>query len=99
MKIKGLRIRDFINGQNVTMQLVSVITETNIPFDLFSFQTIVGVINSAKTKYCKNDNINKTSCDIRTFINRSKKGSSRFRKILATENLDYIPHNIVKFSK
>jgi hypothetical protein len=37
-------------------------------------------------------------CDIRTFLNRAKKGSSRFRKILCRENLDYSPHNIIKFS-
>jgi hypothetical protein len=36
--------------------------------------------------------------DIKTFINRARTGSKRFRKILNAEISNYIPHNIVKFS-
>jgi hypothetical protein len=71
---------------------------TRIHFTIFTFKTIVGLIRTAKTKYCKNTTNEKKTCDIRTFINRTKKGSSRFRKILSKESLDYIPHNIVKYS-
>jgi hypothetical protein len=38
------------------------------------------------------------SVDIRSFVNRSRAGSKRFRKILSIEIYNYIPHNIVKFS-
>jgi hypothetical protein len=33
-----------------------------------------------------------------TFVNRSKKGSRRFRKVLEHAETNYIPHNLVKFS-
>jgi hypothetical protein len=38
-----------------------------------------------------------TTVDVATFVNRSKRGSKRFRKILTFSINDYIPHNIVKF--
>jgi hypothetical protein len=97
-QLKMLKVCDFVNRDNVLLPMARVAESTNIHFSVFTFQTIVGLIRTAKTKYSKNSANEKTSCDIRTFINRSKKGSSRFRKILSFERLDYIPHNIVKYS-
>jgi hypothetical protein len=97
-RLKGLKVSDFINRENRVLPMARVSELTQIPFDVFTFQTIVGLITAAKTKYKKNDESDKTSCEIRTFINRSKNGSSRFRKVLCKDSLDYIPHNIVKFS-
>jgi hypothetical protein len=97
-RLKGLKISDFINRENGMLPMARVSETTQIPFDIFTFQTIVGMITAAKTKYIKNVESEKTTCDIRTFINRSKNGSSRFRKVLCKESLDYIPHNMVKFS-
>jgi hypothetical protein len=98
MQLRMLKISDFVNRDNVLLPMARVSETTNIQFSIFTFQTIVGLIRAAKTKYSKNCSSEKTSCDIRTFINRSKKGSSRFRKVLCIESLDYIPHNIVKYS-
>jgi hypothetical protein len=97
-RLKMLKVCDFVNRDNVVLPMARVSETTNIQFTIFTFQTIVGLIRTAKTKYSKNIASEKTSCDIRTFINRAKKGSSRFRKILCKESLDYIPHNIVKYS-
>jgi hypothetical protein len=56
-----------------------------------------GIVETALVRYRKNEPTDQSTTDIATFVNRSKKGSKRFRKILTPTCQDYIPHNIVKF--
>jgi hypothetical protein len=56
-----------------------------------------GMVETALVRYRKPATVEKTTTDVATFVNRSKKGSRRFRKILTDTITDYVPHNIVKF--
>jgi hypothetical protein len=52
-RLKGLKLSDFTNRENGILPMARVSETTQIPFDIFAFQTIVGVITAAKTKYIK----------------------------------------------
>ncbi len=70
---------------------------TGVPVTLFQYQMLKGIVETALVRYRKHVQLEQTTVDVATFINRSKRGSKRFRKILTCAVNDYIPHNIVKF--
>jgi hypothetical protein len=72
------------------------VASKEIPLTLMMYQQLKGVIETARIRYrtVTNNNV----VDIVTFLNRLRKGSKRFRKILSEGSADYIPHNIVKFA-
>jgi hypothetical protein len=67
-----------------------------MPF--LTFQTLMGILETAQTRYKKNNAAEERSLDIITFVNPSKKGSKRYRAVL-TSVTPYTPHNTVKFSR
>jgi hypothetical protein len=98
LSIKKLSISDFLNDDGTYITWVNFVTNTGIPLPLLTFQQLKGVVDTARTRYRSEEGPGIESVDLRTFVNRSRAGSKRFRKILSTEISNYIPHNIVKFS-
>ncbi len=97
-RIKKLLISDFLNEDGTYLNRENFVINTGIPFPLLTFQQLRGVVDTARIRYHSREEPEMVSVDIRTFINRSRTGSKRFRKILSVEISNYIPHNIVKFS-
>jgi hypothetical protein len=95
--IKKLRTSDLYNGETY-VSLNDFRTNTGIPISIAYFRMLKGMVETAKTRYRKELLNERKTVDIATFINRSKRGSKRFRKILFPELCNYIPHNIIKFS-
>jgi hypothetical protein len=56
-----------------------------------------GIVETALVRYHKHEPVDQSTVDVATFINRTKRESKRFRKILTSVSGDYIPHNSVKF--
>jgi hypothetical protein len=95
-KIKNLVVRDiFLDDNYVSLQ--NFRNDTGMPVSLFQYQMLKGMVETALVRYRKLATVEKTTADVATFVNRSKKGSRRFRKILTVTITDYVPHNIVKF--
>ncbi len=98
-RLKKLTIRDLLRDEVTAIHRDEFIRRTNIPIPFLTFQALIGVLETARVKYGKVTTVEKESLDITTFINRSKKGSKRYRVVLNSVTQDYIPHNIVKFSR
>ncbi len=95
-KIKQLRTTD-IFVDNLYVGLNNFRINSGIPVSLFHYQMLKGLVETAIVRYRKHVPEEQTTVEIATFVNRSKKGSKRFRKILTPISVDYIPHNIIKF--
>jgi hypothetical protein len=95
--IKGLRTSNLCNG-DAFLSLNEFRMNTGIPVSLAQFRMLKGILETAKIRYRKVELNEKKTVDLTTFVNRSRKGSKRFREILYSENCNYIPHNIVKFA-
>jgi hypothetical protein len=98
-RLKILTIRDLLRDDTTAIHREEFIRRTNIPIPFLTFQALIGILETARVRYGKITDAEKKSLDITTFINRSKKGSKRFRVVLNSVIQDYIPHNIVKFSR
>jgi hypothetical protein len=96
-QLKGLRTSDLCNGDAI-VSLNEFRVNTGIPVPLAQFRMMKDIVETAKIRYRKTELGDKRTIDIATFVNRSKKGSKRFRIILTSEIRNYIPHNIVKFA-
>jgi hypothetical protein len=59
----------------------------------------VDAVLEAYLRYRKTEPFDKTVSDTATFLCRVKKGSRHIRKILAPSQLDFVPHNIIKFAE
>jgi hypothetical protein len=95
-KIKNLCISDlFVDTNFVGYNLFC--NNTGLPMSFLQYQMLKGIVETALVRYRKNEPTDQSTTDIATFVNRSKKGSKRFRKILTPTCHDYILHNIVKF--
>ncbi len=95
-KIKNLLVRDIFFDNNY-VGLHDFRNNTGMPVSLFQYQMLKGMVETAMVRYRKQTTVEQTTVDVATFVNRSKKGSKRFRKILTITVPDYVPHNIVKF--
>jgi hypothetical protein len=96
--IKKLMTSDFLNEDGTFLNRENSVTNTGIPLPILTFQQLRGVVDTARIRYHTREEPGMVSVEIRTFVNRSRTGSKRFRKILSVEISNYIPHNIVKFS-
>jgi hypothetical protein len=95
-KIKNLVVRDiFLDDNYVGLQNFRI--NTGMPVSLFQYHMLKGMVEAALVRYRKPTLAERTTADVATFVNRSKKGSRRFRKVLTVKVTDYVPHNIVKF--
>jgi hypothetical protein len=56
------------------------------------------VVETAVIRFNKNIPNGGNIVDIPSYLNRSRRGSKRYRRVLDPEGPDNIPHNIVKFS-
>jgi hypothetical protein len=91
-----LYVRDiFIENNYVGLNVFR--NNTGMPVSLLQYQMLKGIVETALVRYRKHVTSEQTTVDVATFVNRSKRGSKRFRKILTSVVTDYIPHNIVKF--
>ncbi len=100
-KIVRLTLSDFLCGNNLdtVKSYVDFTTNSELPINHFLFLRLKGLVNTARVRgFSKNNSLNKTSTDIITFLNRSKRGSSRLRKIMSCDDIPHIPHNRVKFA-
>jgi hypothetical protein len=79
--IKNLRICDIYSDNNYVGLNVFRIN-TNIPISLPNYQMLKGIAETALVRYRKTLPEHKPSVDVVTFVNRSKRGSKRFRNIL-----------------
>ncbi len=95
-KIKNLRISDIFLDSNY-VGFNNFCNNTGIPMTLLQYQMLKGIVETAMVRYRKHVPTEQSTTDVATFVNRSKKGSKRFRKILTMSCGDYIPHNNVKF--
>jgi hypothetical protein len=95
-KIKQLRTTD-IFVDNTYVGLNNFCINSGIPVSLFQYRMLKGIVETAIVRYRKHVPEEQTTVEIATFVNRSKRGSKRFRKILTPITVDYIPHNIIKF--
>jgi hypothetical protein len=95
--IKGLCTSNLCNGE-AFLSLNEFRMNTGIPVSLAQYRMMKGILETAKIRYRKIELNDKKTVNVTTFVNRSKKGSRRFREILYSENCNYIPHNIVKFA-
>jgi hypothetical protein len=95
-KIRCLRTTDlFLDSNYVGLNAFRI--NTDIPVTLFQYQMLKGIVETALVRYRKDAPSEQLTVDVATFINRSRKGSKRFRKILTLSPSEYIPHNIIKF--
>jgi hypothetical protein len=94
--IKNLRVCDLYVDNNY-VGFNAFRTNCNIPLTLQNYQMLKGIVETALVRYRKTLPEQQTTVDVVTFVNRSKRGSKRFRNILIPCTADYIPHNIVKF--
>jgi hypothetical protein len=95
-KIKNLRTTDiFADNNYVGLNVFRI--NTGIPMSLSHYQMLKGIVETAMVRYRKHVLEDQTTVEVATFVNRSKRGSKRFRKILTPIADDYIPHNIIKF--
>ncbi len=95
-KITQLMTSDLLRNDGSFISWNDFVTNKEIPLSLMTYRQLKGVIETARIQYRTVASSNVV--DIVTFLNRSRKGSKRFRKILSEQIADYIPHNIVKFS-
>jgi hypothetical protein len=95
-KIKQLRISD-IFVDNTYVGLDNFRINSGIPVSLFQYRMLKGIVETAIVRYRKQVSEEQITVEIATFVNRSKRRSKRFRKILTPISVDYIPHNIIKF--
>jgi hypothetical protein len=95
-KIKQLRTTDiFVDGTYVGLDNFRI--NSGIPVSLLQYRMLKGIVETAIVRYRKHVSEEQNTVEIATFVNRSKRGSKRFRKILSSYVADYIPHNIIKF--
>jgi hypothetical protein len=87
--IKNLRVCDiYIDNNYVGLNAFRI--NTNIPISLLNYQMIKGIVETALVRYRKTLPEHQTSVDVFTFVNRSKRGSKRFRNILIPIMADYV---------
>jgi hypothetical protein len=98
MKLKRLTTSEFLNGDGSFINIETFRRNTEIPLTVLTYQSLKGVIETARIRFQHNPVLGGNPVDILTFLNRARRGSKRFRKILTATVIDYIPHNIVKFS-
>jgi hypothetical protein len=97
--ICGLKYSDFYTNQDVMIPAETVIAATGIPLTVLMIQTLRGVCGVARTKYSKKELSERVCVDVRTFMLRGKKGSKRFRMLMAIGGCTDVPHNISKFAR
>jgi hypothetical protein len=98
MQLKRLTTSEFLNDDGGFINIENFRRNTGIPLTVLTYQSLKGVIETARIRFQHNPVPGGVPVDILTFLNRARRGSKRFRKILSATVIDYIPHNIVKFS-
>jgi hypothetical protein len=98
-KILRLKVKDFYVDKNTLVSFENFRVNFNLELTREQFNKLKDMCKMAKTKYSKSDP-NKEKClDISDFMNRKKRGSKRYRKMLIGDIESYIPHNMVKYSE
>jgi hypothetical protein len=97
--ICGLRYSDFYSNEDVMIPANMVVANTGIPLTEMMIQTLRGVCGVAKIKYSKKELGQRGCVDVRTFMLRSKRGSRRFRLLMASGGGTDVPHNINKYAR
>jgi hypothetical protein len=91
----ALTLEDIIEGENIRNQAeLEGILGMNITRQLY--RDLTGLVQASFTKYGKS---NIRGVTVKTFFGSFKKGSKKIRKYIEQKKNDFIPHNIVKFSK
>jgi hypothetical protein len=98
-KLYCLKYSDFYTENGAMIPAATVVENTGVPLTVLMIQTLRGVCNVAKTKYSKKELEQPVGVDVRTFIMRSKRGSKRFRLLMAARSITDTPHNINKFAR
>jgi hypothetical protein len=98
-KLYCLTYSDFYAEDGAMIPAATVVESTGVPLTVLMIQTLRGVCSVAKTKYSKKELELRGSVDVRTFVMRSKRGSKRFRLLMAAKSITDTPHNINKFAQ
>ena len=94
---KSITVRELlINNAFITKENLAILCGTMLTNDLY--KKLKKAVTSWITKF-KNDSAQQTSEKFVTFFNKFKRGSKIFKNCLTPVNEDYVPHNIVKYSK
>jgi len=91
-----LTLADVHNGERF-LTLNEFRANTNIQINERKLIALRGVYDTAVVRHKKEDAAKKTSMSIQDFFTGIKKGCRKF-KMITTENVETIPHNIVKFA-
>jgi hypothetical protein len=84
-RLLKLKMHDLlIDGRVVSFQ--QLVTSTGVPFTQLMYFRLITVGNFALDKYAAKPNSNGTSLSLREYVCRTKKGSKRFRIVLAYKN-------------
>ena len=94
---KSITVRELlINNTFITKENLAILCGTMLTNDLY--KKLKKAVTSWIAKF-KNDSAQQTSEKFVTFFNKFKRGSKIFKNCLTPVNGDYVPHNIVKYSK
>ena len=97
-KFYELKYSNFYTLTDRMIPADEVIATTGIEFPPLLLQTIRAICLSNRIRFRKTCTSKQSSTTIDTFVNRNKKGSKHFRRILTVDQTDNIPHNINKFA-
>jgi hypothetical protein len=98
-QVTNLKVSDVLLEDGSALDLVTFCNNTGIVIREAKFRCMRDAVLEAFLRYRKTEPFDKTVSDTATFLCRVKKGSRHIRKILAPSQLDFVPHNIIKFAE
>jgi hypothetical protein len=96
-QVSNLKVSDILLEDGTALDQVTFCNNTGIVMREAKFMR--DAVLEAYARYRKNELFDKTVSDVATFLCRVKKGSRHIHKILAPSQLDFVPHNIIKFAE
>jgi hypothetical protein len=97
--VSNLKVSDILLDDGTPLDQATFCNNTGIVMRDGKFRVMRDAVEEAYLRYRKNVIYDKTSTDVTSFLCRVKKGSCHIRKILVPSQLDFVPHNIMKFAE
>ncbi len=98
-QVTNLTVSDIMLEDGTPLDQATFCNNTGIVMRNAKYRVMRDAVQEALARYRKNTIYDKTSADVGTYLCRVKKGSRHIRKVQVPIDLDFVPHNIMKFAE
>ena len=96
-RIRNLKINEIISEDGTRVSFADFCTNTGILCTENKFMVMSDACIALINRNRKENNYEKTVCDLQTFMCRVKQGSKHIRKVLGPAPSGTVPHNLIKY--